>query len=68
MLTAKDFLLSDDGTLDTVIACKHCGEELRYNFDGSDCVTSGDSQRAYHEFVKWAKADAADQHECEVQP
>jgi len=38
---------------------------MRYNFDGSDCHTAGDGARAYHEFVKWAKVDAAEDHECE---
>jgi len=58
-------LLGDDGTLDTVIVCSECGAEMRYNFDGSDCHTAGDGARAYHEFVKWAKVDAAEDHECE---
>lgn len=25
-------MLSDDGSMDTVIACRDCGEEFRYNF------------------------------------
>ena len=25
--------LTDDGTLDTVLRCSDCGEEMRYNYD-----------------------------------
>lgn len=28
--------LTDDGTLDTVLRCSDCGEEMRYTYDGSD--------------------------------
>jgi len=58
-------LLGDDGTLDTVLVCSECGEEMRYNYDGGSDVTAGDSARGYHEFVAWAKKDAASEHECE---
>jgi hypothetical protein len=56
------FYLGDDGTLDTVIVCSECNRELRYNF-----VNDGDSdegEESYDEFVSWAKADAADSHDC----
>lgn len=62
-------LLGDDGTLDTVIVCSECGEEMRYNFDDGDQprkLTAGESARAYRAFVAWAKQDAAAEHECEV--
>lgn len=26
--------LGDDGTLDTVLVCRECGQETRYNYDG----------------------------------
>lgn len=58
--------LGDDGTLDTVIVCSECGEELRYNFDGIDDdgraeMSDGD---AYEAFVTWALEDAGEQHDC----
>jgi RNase P subunit RPR2 len=66
----NSFKLTDDGTLDTVVACSECGQELRYNHepseDGVDWETA-DCQptdaRSYNEFVDWAKLDAAEQHE-----
>ena len=58
--------LTDDGTLDTVLRCSRCGETMRYNYDGGLDVTSADALRGYREFVKWAKSDAADGHECGV--
>ena len=67
-------LLGDDGTLDTVIVCSECGAEMRFNFDGGhedtwDGETDLDAQeRAYDEFVAWAKEQAAEDHECEVTP
>jgi hypothetical protein len=27
--------LTDDGTMDTVLRCSECGEEIRYNYDPS---------------------------------
>jgi len=29
--TADDIILCDDGTLDTVFECRHCGNEIRYS-------------------------------------
>lgn len=54
--------LGDDGTLDTVIVCSDCGEEMRFNYDpeGSD--------ETYEDFVKWAKGDAHDSHDCPEAP
>ena len=54
------FKLSDDGTLDTVVTCEDCGEEVRYNFsdDTRDSMT-------YEEFVEWCLEDAAEDHECD---
>ena len=51
------FRLSDDGTLDTILACEECGEEARYNFM--------ESSRSYEVFVAWALADAESEHECQ---
>ena len=51
------FSLGDDGTLDTVIVCDDCGQEMRYNFDGGhdDCtpIANGDCD-CYGQFVDWA--------------
>jgi len=59
-MATKRIVLSDDGTLDTVLTCNECNEELRYMFDGE----SGES---YEEFVKWAIEDAEIAHECETE-
>jgi|SRR6185437_1287431 len=52
----SDFMLGDDGTLDTVLECRHCNAELRYMFEPD--------MGSYDDFVDWAKEDAAEQHEC----
>lgn len=56
--TARKFSLGDDGTMDTVIICDDCGEELRYNY-------SGETGETYDEFLEWAFEDAESEHECE---
>ena len=50
--------LTDDGTLDTVLRCSACGEELRYTYmpDNDDDT--------YDDFVEWAIDDAESEHEC----
>lgn len=53
--------LEDDGTLDTVLQCSECGEELRYNY------SAGEDDGTYGDFVAWAKEDAAEQHENDVE-
>lgn len=57
-------VLTNDGTMDTVLRCRDCGQELRYNYDR----TTGDAEQAetYDEFVKWAIEDAGTAHECGV--
>jgi RNase P subunit RPR2 len=57
------FELADNGTLDTVVACSECGQELRYNWD--DGGDPGEPQ-TYESFTEWAKLDAAEQHEEKV--
>ena len=54
--------LGDDGTLNTVIVCSDCGEEFRFNFD------SEADEGGYHDFVAWAKREAAEDHECPKAP
>ena len=61
--------LIDDGTLDTVLRCSECGEEMRYNFDPMDDTSdapdpdSGEVD-AYYAFVDWAMEDAESEHRC----
>ena len=55
--------LIDDGTLDTVLRCSECGEELRYNYDGGD-ISPDESAPSYDSFIEWAIQDATDTHEC----
>lgn len=50
--------LTDDGTLDTVLRCSVCGEEMRYNYDGTSALS-------YDSFVDWAIEDAEVEHECQ---
>lgn len=59
--------LGDDGTLDTVLVCRQCGEEARYNFDGCtdpDCKGDCDPGETYAAFVEWAMEDFDSEHEC----
>ena len=56
--------LTDDGTLDTVLRCSICGEEMRYNYDGGD-IDEETSAPSYDSFVDWAIEDAEADHECE---
>lgn len=58
------FQLSDDGTMDTVVACTECGKELRYSFHAQG-GRDDDTQETYDEFIGWALADAEEDHECE---
>lgn len=61
--------LTDDGTLDTVLRCSECGEEMRYNYanscadDASD-VGSRDDEKSYDEFIEECIEDATAMHEC----
>jgi uncharacterized protein (DUF983 family) len=67
----RNFRLSDDGAMDTVVVCSACGEELRYNYVNSETELSNsetelsddDYEAHYNEFVEWALVDAAEQHE-----
>jgi hypothetical protein len=66
------FILTDDGTLDTVLVCTECNHEVRYNFqescldnDEDGCEARSDD-KAYADFVAWAITDADDEddHDC----
>jgi len=55
------FYLSDDGTLDTVVVCEACGDEVRYTYqpDGDEDEVDG-----YLDFVEWCLKDADEDHQC----
>ena len=52
--------LRDDGTLDTVISCPYCGEELRYTYQTCD-----DDATDYDDFVQQCLDDFDEDHECD---
>ncbi len=52
--------LGDDGTLDTVLVCKECGKEVRYNFD----VGPDDTDISYDSWVVDILAEFDEDHEC----
>ena len=59
--------LTDDGTLDTVLRCRECGEEIRYNYDGQADYSNSDGvfpSESYDDFVDWAIENAESEHEC----
>ena len=58
------FSLGDDGTLDTVIVCDHCGAELRYTYDRDGALEACLEAESYDDFVKWAIGDAPETHLC----
>ncbi len=56
--------LTDDGTLDTVLECGTCSEQMRYNYDG---VSEGENRGpdiSYQTFIIWAIEDARFNHNC----
>lgn len=58
-------VLSDDGTMDTVVVCTECGSEMRYNFVPFEPEEGGTPEdKQYENFVEWAIEDAESQHEC----
>lgn len=70
------FFLSDDGTLDTVVVCEHCYEEVRGDYATASEATSdspgcehcyhADSgcEQCYDAFVDELIQKAEDDHEC----
>lgn len=65
-MAAAQFVLSDDGTMDTVITCRNCGRDERYTFAAWADSEAPEDANDYDEFVEWALEDAAMVHECEV--
>ena len=58
--------LTDDGTLDTVLRCSDCGEEMRYNYQSEGFnELEATTHDPYEAFVEWAIADAELEHCCE---
>lgn len=52
------FTLVDDGTLDTVIKCDNCSQEIR--FTGGEV----DLNMRHDEWVDYCMAMAKEEHEC----
>lgn len=65
MTNKQRMRLGDDGTMDTVIVCADCGEEMRYNYDPSDEYDEDiTDEQAFADFLDWALDDAESEHEC----
>jgi hypothetical protein len=58
-------ILTDDGTLDTVLECVKCGEQMRYNYAMVDegLEHQGDG-RHYERWVWQIIEDEIQEHEC----
>lgn len=66
--------LGDDGTMDTVLVCRQCGAEARYNYDGPNDIEAAsvdgameqlaDADEQYRAFVAWAIEDFDSEHDC----
>lgn len=55
--------LTDDGTLDTVLECSDCGEQMRYNYPTAMDEDEGD----YIYYERWTDqiiTDETQEHEC----
>lgn len=50
------FTVVDDGTLDTVLMCQECGQEVRYTY--------AEPPEAWYEWEDWCLDDAKETHEC----
>jgi hypothetical protein len=58
-------ILSDDGTMDTVLTCTECGKEFRFLFDcGSADEEDINDERMYAAYVEDCIADVESEHEC----
>ena len=63
-------LLTDDGTMDTVLVCDGCREEFRgtyaagYFSDGT-AVDIEETEDDYEFYVNWFMEDVEAEHECE---
>jgi hypothetical protein len=59
-------ILSDDGTLDTVLTCTECGDEFRFNYVSAynDDPNAEDEDYTYDDFIDDCIADVTDEHDC----
>jgi hypothetical protein len=64
------FVLVDDGTMDTVVQCTRCRQQVRYTYDGpydvgeAPDLTQDQCAQRYANFVEDCLVDAADGHRC----
>lgn len=58
------FVLIDDGTLDTVVKCDACGEEIRFNYAEACCLPPIAKPPSYKAFVAECCIDAEEDHLC----
>lgn len=68
MAASDRIRLGDDGTMDTVLICRQCGAESRYNYQGELENVSydepDDAPMTYDTFIEWAMEDFDSEHEC----
>lgn len=63
-------ILTDDGTLDTVLRCSKCGEEFRFNYSETDEIVAEtetcqeDQDGHYDQFVDSCIEEIEAEHEC----
>ena len=65
--------LTDDGTMDTVLACDQCAAEFRFNYaeSGVDEINAEteysdtDAESHYQEFVQSCIDEIENEHECD---
>jgi hypothetical protein len=71
------FTFNDDGTVDIVVICSECGEELQYTYQPpepeevpplvlggpGENMADDEIQMQFDEFVRWATRDASERHE-----
>lgn len=61
--------LSDDGTLDTVFVCGHCGAEMRFTFQDhpDECDDETGNCDCYDDFVYECLHECQDEHDCDIE-
>lgn len=52
--------LTDDGTLDTVLRCSECGEEIRYNYDGEPFDRTDAIDAIQDQHPEWTRKHCTD--------
>ena len=56
-------VLTDDGSLDTVLICTVCREEFRGNYHS---YFEDTEEYSYDNFIDWFIEEITAEHECEV--